>query len=171
MGDSTIKTPCSCKLANWRKVLNELKKTRKTHEISDQDVYSDVSSDEQDCFSSNSEEEGKIKSANASALFKDLGKDISKDSSGNSETVTGSSSKLDKLDKLSQEFESKEAFGPKENDKLAKTVDIGLKSNISTTTCKELAGKYKTPENCEWVQVPLINNEIWSSDSLQDSYK
>lgn len=148
------------------------KNTRKTHEISDnEDVYSDVSSDEQDYFSSDSEEEGEIKSATSTSLFKDLAKDITKDNNiPETETEVGSSN-LDKLDKLSQEFECKEAYGPKVNEKLARTVNMGLKSNFSASTCKELSGKYKTPENCEWVRVPLINNEIWSSDSLQENYK
>ena len=148
---------------------NRTKISRKSHETSDND-YSDVSSEEQDCFSSDSEEEGEIKSTTTSSLFKDLANDVAKDSSPNTEIETESTN-LDKLDKLSQEFEAKDSYGPKVSEKLAKTVNLGLKSNFSASTCKELSGKYKTPENCEWVRVPLINSEIWSSDSLQESYK
>lgn len=143
--------------------------SRKSHEISDND-YSDVSSEEQDRFSSDSEEEGEIKSTTTCSLFKDLANDVAKDSPPNTDTGTESTN-LDKLDKLSQEFEAKDSYGPKVNEKLAKTVNLGLKSNFLASTCKELSGKYKTPENCEWARVPLINSEIWSSDSLQESYK
>ena len=142
------------------------KSSKKSHEISDNE-YSDVSSEEHN-FSSDSEEEGEIRSGNSSSIFKDLATELSKE---DVTKVQSSSSNMDRLDKLSLEFEQKEFYGPKVNDKLANTVNMGLKSTFSASALKEITGKYATPENCEWVRVPLINAEIWNSESLQETYK
>ena len=119
---------------------SRMKDSRKTHEISDND-YSDVSSEEQDCFSSDSEEEGEIKSTTTSSLFKDLANDVAKDSSSITKTGTESTN-LDKLDKLSQEFEAKVAYGPKVNDKLVKTVNLGLLIVLGFNDTSTLEGHF-----------------------------
>ena len=59
--------------------------------------------------------------------------------------MQSSSSNMDRLDKLSLEFEQKEFYGPKVNDKLANTVNMGLKSTFSASALKEITGKYATP--------------------------
>ena len=67
------------------------------------------------------------------------------------------SSKLDRLDKLSQDFESKETFSDKVNENLAQTVNRGILALFSNTASKELMNKYNNPENCAWVRVPPLN--------------
>ena len=31
--------------------------------------------------------------------------------------------------------------------------------------------KYIKPENCDWIQTPLLNPEQWNSDCLSDDFK
>ena len=80
-------------------------------------------------------------------------------------------SNIEKLNKLSSDFEAKEVYGPKVHDNLANMVNLGMKASFSNTATKDLMSKYQVPQNCEFLRVPLINPELWNSESLQDSYR
>ena len=140
----------------------------RAHNISENETgLSDISSEEESCSGNDSDAEiddrGNPIPSTSGVSFKNLMDSAKKQSPQDS--------KLDKLDQLSQDFEEKESFGEKINDKLAKTVNSGMKALFSKNNANELSKKYNTPENCEWVRVPLINPELWNSDGLSDSYK
>ena len=82
-----------------------------------------------------------------------------------------SSSKLEKLSKLSQEFESKDLYSEKVHEKLSETVNSVMKDAFCNSPSKELMKKYLKPENCEWVRAPLLNPELYNSDSLPEDFK
>lgn len=166
-GNSEIATTSSNKQSSEGK-----SRTAKTHDISDNEtIYSDVSSDE-GSFGSCSDDESVAISSARPLSFKDL---VNKDNeSRKNEEKTEekqNSSKFDKLSKLSQDFETKESYSEKINEKLAKTVNSGMQALFSNSASKDLMNKYNTPENCEWVRVPLINSELWNSDNLQEEYR
>ena len=61
--------------------------------------------------------------------------------------MSQSTSNLDKLSKLTQEFECSEKI----NEKLAESVNSGMKATFSSSASIELMNKHLNPENCEWV--------------------
>lgn len=123
--------------------------TTKSHDISDNEtLLSDVLSAEGN-FVFESDKEN-VNSASKQFSFKDLVNKVSE--TGKSEEKKGgkpSSSKLDRLYKLSQDSESEESFSEKVNEKLEKTVNSGMQALFSNTASKDLINKYNTPENCE----------------------
>ena len=121
---------------------------------------SDVSSDEN--VSDNEAEENGGKTVSFS--FKDLVK-------GDELSGSGENSNIEKLNKLSSDFEAKEVYGHNVHDNLANMVNLGMKACFSNTATKDLMSKYQVPQNCEFLRVPLINPELWNSESLQDSYR
>ena len=62
-------------------------------------------------------------------------------------------------------------YGPKVHDNLAKMVNLGTKTSFSNTAMQDFMSKYQVSQNCEFLRVPLINSELWSSESLQDNYR
>ena len=110
---------------------------------------SDVSSDEN--FSDNEPEENGGKTVSFS--FKDLVK-------GGEPGGSGENSNVEKLNKLSSDFEAKEVYGPKVHDNLANMVNLGMEASFSNTATKDLMSKYQVPQNCEFLRVPLINPEL-----------
>ena len=135
----------------------------KDNQISDENDcesrLSDVLWDEN--FSDNEAEENGGKTVSFS--FKDLVKGDEPSGSENSN--------IEKLNKLSSDFEAKEVYGPKVHDNLANMVSLGMKASFSNTATKDIMSKYQVPQNCEFLRVPLINPELWNSESLQDSYR
>ena len=134
--------------------------------VSDTDtLYSDVSSGDE---MSDSDVE-KQSDNDMRQSFKDL-KASSFNKNENSEQISCSSN-LDKLQKLSKDFEAKDEFSDDVHSDLATTINSGMKSNHSQSACKELMDKYLVPRNCEFIRVPLINPELWNSDNLMEPYK
>ena len=141
----------------------------KIHDISDSEtVYSDVSSAEEN-FSSGSDDEQQEDTVLKQSLRDLKAKSATEPKKKDIGMIPVS--KMDKLQKLSQDFEAKDVYGEKVDDNLAKTVNAGFQAPFSQSTCKDLIDKYLTPSNCEWVRVPLINPEVWSSESLQEPYR
>ncbi|MCG8048880.1 MAG: hypothetical protein N0E48_25305 [Candidatus Thiodiazotropha endolucinida] len=70
----------------------------------------------------------------------------------------GNSAKLSKLDKL---FSNKSEQGPKINENLAKSLNRGISNNFEIKSALEYGDIYKIPENCEYLHVPKLNEELF----------
>ena len=81
---------------------------------------------------------------------------------------TDGKSKVAKLDKL---FVDNTQQGEKVNDSLAKSVNRGISSNFSIKSALEFAEIYKSPENCEFLRVPKLNEELFFEDSIASRFK
>ena len=77
---------------------------------------------------------------------------------GNQAQVAG---KLNLLDKLSRNMKSKENLARPVNASLAEIVNDLLSNGVSEDTVQEQKEKYCRPENCEFLKVPKVNEEIW----------
>ncbi|MCG8047947.1 MAG: hypothetical protein N0E48_20400 [Candidatus Thiodiazotropha endolucinida] len=80
----------------------------------------------------------------------------------------GNSAKLSKLDKL---FSNKSEQGPKINENLAKSLNRGISNNFEIKSALEYGDIYKTPENCEYLRVPKLNEELFFEDSIASRFK
>ena len=78
------------------------------------------------------------------------------------------SSKIEKLDNM---FEKKSNLGPAINNNLAKTINQGLTQTFDLKQELERADQFKTPENCEMLAVPKLNEELFLEESINPSYK
>lgn len=68
-------------------------------------------------------------------------------------------------------FKDKSEQGPKVNENLAKTVNRGISHNFSIKSALEFGDNYKTPENCEFLRVPKLNEELFFEESIATRYK
>ena len=57
------------------------------------------------------------------------------------------------------------------NENLAKTVNTGISHNFSIKTALEFGDNYKSPENCEFLHVPKLNEELYFKESIATRYK
>ena len=76
-----------------------------------------------------------------------------------------------KLSKLNNLFNDKSEQGPKVNENLAKTLNRGISNNFSIKTALEFGENYKSPENCEFLRVPKLNEELYFEESIATRYK
>lgn len=81
---------------------------------------------------------------------------------------TDGNSKLSKLDKL---FCDKLDQGPRVNENLANAVNKGISNTFSIKSVLEFAENYKQPENCEFLRVPKLNEELYFEDSIASRFK
>ena len=65
------------------------------------------------------------------------------------------------LEKLSKNVKSKENVGSSVSDELGNIVNDLLSNGMSDDTLKEQKEKYSRPENCTFLTVPKVNEEIW----------
>ena len=65
------------------------------------------------------------------------------------------------IDSLTQAFTPNKAKSPAIEGKLAELVDNMLIGGLSTETVKERAEKHSPPENCKYLSVTTVNEEIW----------
>ena len=65
------------------------------------------------------------------------------------------------LDKLSKNMKSREKLADPINPKLAEIVNDLLSNGVSDDMVKEQKEKYCRPENCDFLTVPKVNEEIW----------
>ncbi len=65
------------------------------------------------------------------------------------------------LDSLTQAFTSTKKTSPAIAGKIAELVDSMLVGGLSTETVKERAEKHSPPENCKYLSVTTVNEEIW----------
>ena len=60
-------------------------------------------------------------------------------------------------------YEENRQFGDKVDDQLAGLVNKAIGRPLKEDTAKELASKYLTPINCQRLDVPTVNKELWSA--------
>ena len=65
------------------------------------------------------------------------------------------------IDSLTQAFTSRKKTSPAIAGKIAELVDSMLVGGLSTETVKERAEKHSPPENCKYLSVTTVNEEIW----------
>ena len=65
------------------------------------------------------------------------------------------------IDSLTQAFTSSKKTSPAIAGKIAELVDSMLVGGLSTDTVKERAEKHSPPENCKYLAVTTVNEEIW----------
>jgi hypothetical protein len=78
------------------------------------------------------------------------------------------SSKMQKLDSM---FTQKSEFGLPIQQKLADTVNRGVTQNFDFKQGLDFSEKFKTPENCKFLTVPKLNDEMLCEDSIDGKYK
>ena len=88
-------------------------------------------------------------------------------SSSENRSIEGKS-KLSKLEKL---FNDKSDQGPKVNESLAKSLNRGIGNNFSIKSAIEFTENYKSPENCDFLRVPKLNEELFFEDSIASRFK
>ena len=86
----------------------------------------------------------------------------------NENTTNDSESKLSKLKSL---FNDNVDQGPQVNENLAATVNKGISSNFNIKTALEFGDTFKPPENCEFLRVPILNEELFFEESIATQYK
>ena len=57
------------------------------------------------------------------------------------------------------------------NENLAKMLNRGIGNNFSIKTALEFGDNYKSPENCEFLRVPKLNEELYFEESISTMYK
>ena len=70
-------------------------------------------------------------------------------------------SNLSMLHKLSQNLKTKEKIDPPVSDELASIVNDLMSNGVSEETLKDQKEKHNRPENCTYLTVPKVNEEIW----------
>ena len=65
------------------------------------------------------------------------------------------------IDSLTQAFTSSKKTSPAIAGKIAELVDSMLVGGLSTETVKERVEKHSPPENCKYLSVTTVNEEIW----------
>ena len=70
-------------------------------------------------------------------------------------------SQVSLIDSLTQAFTSSKKTSPAIAGKIAELVDSMLVGGLSTGTVKERAEKHSPPENCKYLLVTTVNEEIW----------
>ena len=85
----------------------------------------------------------------------------------NDDLVNQHPDSLDVYDAVSSTLTTSEALGNKINDKLAKVVDTLMSEKPNEETILARQKKYLRPENCEFLQVPKMNSELWNSIPIQ----
>lgn len=65
------------------------------------------------------------------------------------------------IDSLTQAFTSRKKTSPAIAGKIAELVDSMLVGGLSTETVKERPEKHSLPENCKYLSVTTVNEEIW----------
>ena len=70
-------------------------------------------------------------------------------------------SQVSLIDSLTQAFTSSKKTSPAIAGKIAELVDSMLVGGLSTETVKERAEKHSPPENCRYLSVTTVNEEIW----------
>lgn len=95
-------------------------------------------------------------------------KQVKIDESNSENRSTEGKSKLSKLEKL---FNDKSVQGPKVNESLAKSLNRGIGNNFSIKSALEFAENYKSPENCDYLRVPKLNEELFFEDSIASRFK
>ena len=73
------------------------------------------------------------------------------------------------IDSLTQAFTSSKKTSPAIAGKIAELVDSMLVGGLSTETVKERAEKHSPPENCKYLSVTTVNEEIWDLLSRKNS--
>ena len=78
-----------------------------------------------------------------------------------------------KLSKLFKLFSAKLDQGPKVNETLANTVNKGISNTFSIKSVLDSAesDNFKPPENCEFLRVPKLNEELYFEDSIASGFK
>ena len=75
----------------------------------------------------------------------------------------GEDGDMDVLNEITKDFSEDVEFGPKLNEDIANIVNNMMKSKASETSSKARKEIHKRPENCEYLQVPKDNPEIWNA--------
>ena len=114
--------------------------------------------------SSESEEEGQSEDDTGEPRAKQS----KQDSSEGEKRENDSNSKLTKLDNL---FSDKLEHGPKVHENLAKSLNRGISTDFSIKTALEFGENYKSPENCEFLRVLKLNEEMFFEESIAAQYK
>ena len=65
------------------------------------------------------------------------------------------------VDSLTQAFTTSKATSPAIEGKIAKLIDNMLIGELSAETVKERVKKHPPPENCKFLAVAMMNEEIW----------
>ena len=83
----------------------------------------------------------------------------------------GSKVGISKLSKIVGLFNDKSDRGPNVNENLAKSVNRGVTNTFKMKSVLEFADNYKPPENCEFLRVPILNEELFFEDSIANRFK
>ena len=75
------------------------------------------------------------------------------------------------MSKLKSLFNDNVDQGPKVDENLAETANKGISSNFNIKTAIEFGDNFKSPENCEFLRVPKLNEELYFEDSIANQYK
>jgi hypothetical protein len=51
---------------------------------------------------------------------------------------------------------------PPIEERLAKTINTSLRTNISESKFKEIKSKFKRPQNCQNLMIPTVNEVVWT---------
>ena len=132
---------------------------RKSHVLSDSDIE-DISSQSE--FENSDEEDCHSELSRVSKTDKQEDKQ---------DDIVEESDKMKMLQQLEKELEGEEAVSENVNEKVAKIVNLGIRSSIDRKKAKGLYEKYNRPENCGALVVPKINRELWITSALAKTIK
>ena len=80
-------------------------------------------------------------------------------------------SSSDRLTKLDSLFSEKSDHGPPVNASLAKSLNRGIGNDFSMRSVLDFAENYKRPDNCEFLCVPKLNEELFFEESINSRFK
>ena len=123
--------------------------------------------DDSDCESSESEGEGD----DNDTLDEPLDEPLSKKGKLTASAENSSDGSRSKLSKLKTLFTDNIEHGPKVDENLANTVNKGISGNFNIKTALEYGDNFKPPENCEFLRVPKLNEELFFEESIATQYK
>ena len=79
-----------------------------------------------------------------------------------------SSNRLTKLDSL---FSEKMDHGPPVNQNLAKSLNRGIGNDFSMRSVLDFAENHKRPDNCDFLCVPKLNEELFFEETINSKFK
>ena len=77
----------------------------------------------------------------------------------------------DRLTKLDSLFSEKSDHGPPVNQNLAKSLNRGIGNDFSMRSVLDFAENYKRPDNCDFLCVPKLNEELFFEESINSKFK
>ena len=123
--------------------------------------------DDSDCESSESEGEGN----DDDTLDEPLDEPPSKKGKLTDSAEKSSNDSRSKLSKLKTMFTDTIEHGPKVEENLANMVNKDISANFNIKTALEYGDNFKPPENCEFLRVPKLNEELFFEESIATQYK